>query len=55
MAAEGRRSLRFIARHFGISYGSVWKIVNGVSFQELGGPLTVIGRPDKSSRYIGVS
>lgn len=55
MAHEGKHSLRYIAKLFGISSNTVQKIVNGVSWTEVGGPLTFIGRPKKSSRYIGVS
>jgi hypothetical protein len=54
-AAEGKHSLRYIAKLFGLSSGAVWKIVNGVSWPEVGGPRTFIGRPEKSSQYIGVT
>jgi hypothetical protein len=53
MAAEGQSNSE-IAKHFGLYRGTVREIVQGSSWQDVGGPRTYVGRVEKSSRFTGV-
>jgi hypothetical protein len=54
MAANGQRISK-IAKQFRVYRGTVRGIVQGTSRGDVGGLLTNVGRPEKTSCYIGVS